>query len=243
MTKLIALFCVFALMTLTAAIRDSLNFVLGPGKRECYFEDFDSSNPTRTIESFIQSVGDIDVLLTLHGPLSLDEVRSGTFESPIISEKIDSAKEELSDSLTFEMDFKPKEPGTYAICLDNRKSRFLQKIIQLDVRLPNKQVPIVLKVSEKPSEGEDSMAEELKKAAASIQRIRENLIKIQASQLRDRHRLSLHSEMSKSSHSDVLQGSILETACFIGASLFQLIFVRRWFAGRVANMGKAGGRA
>ena len=40
------------------------------------FEDFDSSNPGRTIESFIQSVGDIDVLLTVHGPLSLDEIRS-----------------------------------------------------------------------------------------------------------------------------------------------------------------------
>ena len=58
------------------AIRDSLNFVLGPGRRDCYYEDFDSSNPGRTIESFIQSVGDIDVLLTVHGPLSLDEIRS-----------------------------------------------------------------------------------------------------------------------------------------------------------------------
>ena len=83
----------------------------------------------------------------------------------------------------------------------------------------------------------------MKKAATSIQRIRDSLFKIQSSQQRDRHRLSLHSEMSKSSHSDVLQGSILETACFISASLFQLLFVRRWFAGRVANMGKAGGRA
>jgi hypothetical protein len=58
-------------------------------------------------------------------------VTQANFEYPIVSENIDSAKEEDSDTLTFVMDFKPEKAGTYAICLDNRKSRFLQKIVQV----------------------------------------------------------------------------------------------------------------
>lgn len=67
-----------------------------------------------------------------------------------------------------------------------------------------------------------------------MSRIRKGLTKIQLQQQRDRHRLSLHSEMNKKSHSHVLQGSLIETACFIGASVFQVFFVRRWFASRMA---------
>jgi hypothetical protein len=57
------------------AVRDSLNFVLPAGHRECYFEDFTADAPVRTIEAFIQSVGNVDVRLTLHGPLSLQDIR------------------------------------------------------------------------------------------------------------------------------------------------------------------------
>jgi hypothetical protein len=81
----------------------------------------------------------------------------------------------------------------------------------------------------------DASAQEMAAAEEAIARIHANLLKIQTSQLRDRHRLSLHSEVNKASHSEVLQGSIVETACFILASLFQLLFVRRWFAGRTSS--------
>jgi hypothetical protein len=60
------------------AVRDSLNFVLPAGHRECYFEDFTADAPVRTIEAFIQSVGNVDVRLTLHGPLSLQDIRKVT---------------------------------------------------------------------------------------------------------------------------------------------------------------------
>ena len=51
-------------------------------------------------------------------------------------------------------------------------------------------------------------------------------------QQRDRHRLSLHSEMNIMSHKKVVSGSIFETGVFILAAIFQIIFVRRWFASR-----------
>jgi hypothetical protein len=68
------------------------------------------------------------------------------------------------------------------------------------------------------------------KAKETMSRIRRGISRIQLQQQHDRHRLILHSEMNKRSHSHVLQGSIIETACFIGAALFQIFFVRRWFA-------------
>jgi hypothetical protein len=51
-------------------------------------------------------------------------------------------------------------------------------------------------------------------------------------QQRDRHRLSLHSETSVIDHNKVVSGSIVETAVFIAAALFQICFVRRWFISR-----------
>ena len=61
--------------TILLAVHDSLNFVLAPLKRECFFEDFDKNSPTRTIEAFVKSGGNLDVTLSVHGPLDLDEIR------------------------------------------------------------------------------------------------------------------------------------------------------------------------
>jgi len=53
------------------------------------------------------------------------------FEDPIFRESIDAYKEAASDNLTYTTDFKPGKPGTYAICLDNRNSRFSSKSVQV----------------------------------------------------------------------------------------------------------------
>ena len=57
------------------AFHDSLNFVLAPKTRQCFFENFEATSPTRTIEAFVQSGGNADVWLTIHGPLGLQEIR------------------------------------------------------------------------------------------------------------------------------------------------------------------------
>ncbi len=48
-----------------------------------------------------------------------------------MKEKIDAKSESESETLTYLIDFKPKNPGSYAICLDNRDSRFFPKIVQV----------------------------------------------------------------------------------------------------------------
>lgn len=79
------------------------------------------------------------------------------------------------------------------------------------------------------SEEPDEAMIRSKESLASIQK---GLTKIFLEQQRDRHRLSLHSETNLMSHNRVVSGSLLETAVFIAAALFQIIFVRRWFASR-----------
>ena len=45
-------------------------------ERECFYEDFDGNSPVRTIDAFVQAGGNVAVLLTIHGPLELSEIRS-----------------------------------------------------------------------------------------------------------------------------------------------------------------------
>ena len=105
--------------------------------------------------------------------------------------------------------------------------------MQLDIRLAERPEPVVVKVGGDYTK--EDQAAMVSKSKEMISRIRKGLSKIQLQQQRDRHRLILHSEMNKRSHQRVLQGSIIETACFIGAALFQIFFVRRWFASKTGH--------
>lgn len=69
---------IVVLLSLIAAFvqasHESFNFILPAQKRECFFEDYKSDSKGRKIEAFVLSGGNLDVLLTIHGPLSNDEV-------------------------------------------------------------------------------------------------------------------------------------------------------------------------
>ena len=52
------LFCSYV-----SGFHDSLNFVLPPKTRQCFYENFEPTSPTRTIEAFVQSGGNADVWL------------------------------------------------------------------------------------------------------------------------------------------------------------------------------------
>lgn len=228
--KLACIYVILINLSICKAVHDSMNLLLQPATRQCFFEDFDKNTPSRTIEAFVQTGGNINILLTIHGPLDLSEIRSNSFEDPIVEEVVDVIKEVNSETLTFTMDFKPKKSGTYGFCLDNRKSYFQSKNVQLDVRLSSRPEPIALKLGgEVPVNEEDGII----RAKESISRIRRGLIKIQLQQQRDRHRLAIHSEINLSSHNKVLASSFVETTCFVLVSFFQIFFVRRWFASKV----------
>jgi len=93
--------------------------------------------------------------------------------------------------------------------------------MKLDVRLAPRPEPIALKLGGEASKGEEE--EGIIRAKESISRIRKGLTKIQIQQQRDRHRLALHSETNINSHHRVVSGSIVETACFVAVSIFQVV--------------------
>lgn len=115
----------------TIAIHESLNFMLPPQQRRCFFEQLTKESPSHRVEAFVLSGGNLDVLLTFHGPLIESDILKDFFEDPIFQDKIDATKEIDSETLTYTTEFKPDKPGTYAICLDNRQSRFMSKFVQV----------------------------------------------------------------------------------------------------------------
>lgn len=76
--KYSSIVCVLLLTSLNFlnAVHDSLNFILSPKSRQCFYEDFDSNSPAKTLEAFVQSGGNLDVKVIVHGPLDLDEIRT-----------------------------------------------------------------------------------------------------------------------------------------------------------------------
>lgn len=219
------------------AIHETMNFVLPPLQRQCFYEDFSANSPTQKIEVFVLSGGRLEVLLTLHGPLTKDEVLAETFEDPIMHASVDSTTELESETLTYQTEFKAEKAGTYAICLDNRKSRFISKTVQLDVR-PYRQVEEKLdEMMRQDQKNAEVDLEKLKQSLGELYTIHRGLTDIQLQQHRDRHRLSLHSETNESNYKTVFAGSIFETAVFILVAAFQIYFVRRWFASRTPAKG------
>ena len=213
------------------AVHDNLNFVLEPKTKQCFFEDFEPDPETRLIEVFVEAGGTLDIVLQLYGPIpSISQLKSGDYGTPILSEKINPAKETQTETLTYTHNFKPTSAGSYAICLDNTGSRFTPKTVQIDIRPAARPEPITLKSGKK----DKNENEEMERIKESISRIQKGLINVQLQQQRDRHRLGLHSKTNEGSHNHVVISSIVETAVYIAASVFQLFFVRRWFASRTA---------
>lgn len=222
-------------------MHESYNFALAPAKRICFYEDFDDNTPLKIMEVFVESGGSLDVLLTVHGPLTLAQVRSEDFEDSLYEEKVDSVKESDSDTSTFTADLKPSTPGTYGICLDNRNAHFLTKHVQLDVRSAKPPAPVALHIGGEPK-AEETSKEDNQEAAVTrvkeaLERIRKGIKRVQVQQQVDRHRLQLHGATRVMENNRVVTGSIVETIFFVAAALFQIFFVRRWFASR--NSGKS----
>lgn len=79
---------------------------------------------------------------------------------------------------------------------------------------------------------ENNKDDTLLKSLESVSRLRKGMVEIQIQQLHDRRRLNLFSENNKTSRNEMIIASLAETAVFILAAIFQIYFVRNWFAKR-----------
>lgn len=234
----IFLLVICSLFITISALHESFNFIVPPQKRECFFEEVTKEQVMDSaiykVEVFLESGGNVDITLTFHGPLELSEVMSGGFEDPFFHTIIDINMESEYETQTYMTDFKPTVPGNYAICLDNRKSRFLSKTLQLDVS-PKGASGIKLEkhITGKTSSEPEVDVEKIASAVRALSKIQHGINSIQLQQMRDKHRLSLHGDANESNYNEVFMSSIVETLVFMGVSLFQIFFVRRWFAAKL----------
>ena len=105
----------------------------------------------------------------------------------------------------------------------------------MDIRKGPKEMKYELSSNGKKTEPDANKNEESQgviKSLESISRIRKGLVAIQIQQLRDRRRLILYNETNKTNRFEMLVASLAETAVFVIAAIFQIYFVRRWFAKR-----------
>jgi hypothetical protein len=146
------------------------------------------------------------------------------FEDPYFSKTIDVKLESEYDTQTYIADFAPSRQGHYAICIDNRNSRFTQKNIQIDLSPKN---PPEYKVN--PAEFKSKTLTEpeidvtkMANAMKGLLKIEHGIHHIQMQQMRDKHRLILHTDANEANYSDVFISSIIETLIFMAVSLFQV---------------------
>ena len=224
---------------LVSAMHESYNFALPPAARSCFYEDFEEATPVKLIDIFVESGGSLDVILTVHGPLTLEQVRLENYEEYIFHDKVDALKAIGSETSTYTAELKPSDSGTYAICVDNRSAHFLTKNIQLDVRTNKRPEPVAVHIGGEATNSltMSSSDENIAEAAVirireSMERVRKGIKKIQVQQQVDRHRLQLHQATNVLDNNKVVTGSVVETTFFIAAAFFQIFFVRRWFANR-----------
>ena len=236
LSKLKSLVLVVVLMaSLAAGLHEVLSFKLEPKARQCFFEEFAKTTPVQLIEVFVIEGGSLDVLLTVHGPLKIDEAQKEEFENPMFADMVTAEKMGESETSTYSVELKPYEDGLYAVCLDNRRATFLSRRVQIDIREAKRPEPIALHLGGEISGGNMENQEEraVNAVMESLERIRKGIKGIQIQQQIDRHRLQLHSMTNTLANNRVFISSVVETAFFIAAALFQVFYMRRWFSSRL----------
>lgn len=220
-----------------SALHESFNTVVPAKQRECFFEDVAPADVSQAynIEIFLESGGNLDITFTIHGPLSTAEIIQQSFENPIFSQFIDVNMESEYDTQTYQTDFKAPVEGSYAFCLDNRNARFLPKYIEIDIHqhtnndYKHQRMLELSQISGKTSSEPEIDVKKVEGALNLLANIQAGISKIQLQQMRDKHRLSLHSDENEVNYNGVLFSSVIETFFFIAVSAFQIYFVRRWF--------------
>lgn len=140
--------------------------------------------------------------------------------------------------------------NVYQVCVANDMNHLVAKTVQVDIRssakgearalLPHKKQPVKLVVNpdQLTQEERDAAAakeQEVANLEASIKRLKAGLRKVQKQQLQERHRQAVHTAVNEDSNNHMVAGSVVETVVFVGAAVFQILFIRNWFDGRVGS--------
>uniref|UniRef100_A0A7S2FVP9 GOLD domain-containing protein n=2 Tax=Octactis speculum TaxID=3111310 RepID=A0A7S2FVP9_9STRA len=118
-------------------------------------------------------------------------------------------------------------------------NRIATKMVQVDLRksVASQNDKIEDKDAIESSGSKDGKAtskepEEVLALEKRIKRLKKSLHKVQRQQEQDRHRQAVHTAVNQDSNNHMVVGSLIETLIFMGTASFQVIFVRKWFAGK-----------
>mmetsp|Transcript_38980 Transcript_38980/g.68008 ORF Transcript_38980/g.68008 Transcript_38980/m.68008 type:complete len:279 (+) Transcript_38980:36-872(+) len=246
---------------LTKAGPDSLRIELKAGEVQCFYEDNDSPGKLMEFKVFVLRGGELDVLASARGPLAknprdgLPIPAAGGAGGVIYEGVVSSIKMEDGDFAgEFNHQFMMRE-GTYEVCLRHDPKQLAggggePRVVEFSLAEPGA-AAVAAGAAASPENGlragvtEDERQTALQKAAdklglgkkmekyaLALAKARERLAEVRAKQEAERHRLAVHSALNRSSHKKMVLSSVVETAVFVAVSLFQIFYIKRWFAGK-----------
>ena len=247
-----------------------LTLSLEPEEERCVYAEL-LAKPA-VLETLVERGASLDVHVTLTGPyaegaagLPKPTNATATLFDSLVAPMLESA--DLSDAYRHE--FEPEADAIYRACAHNAHAHFRPKVVQLSLRGADEgaSAPVETRDSSigdsaariaekaranaarglKPNgvEYEHKAApneKDLDRVAKSVKNLKKLANQVVNQQARDRNRLEVHASLNDESHNNMVVGSLMETVVFIGVSLFQIFYVRRWFEGRERGAKKRGAK-
>ena len=261
---------VLALLVMRHASGVPLTLSLEPEEERCIYAEL-LAKPA-VLETLVERGASLDVHVTLTGPyaegasgLPKSTNATATLFDSLVAPMLESA--DLSDAYRHE--FEPEADAIYQACVHNARAHFRPKIVQLSLRGEDEgeAKPVETRDSSvgdsaariaekaranaarglKPNGVEYEhkaapSAQDLDRVAQSVKNLKKLANQVVNQQARDRNRLEVHASLNEESHNNMVVGSLMETVVFIGVSLFQIFYVRRWFEGRERGAKKRGAK-
>ncbi|TFJ85973.1 hypothetical protein NSK_002793 [Nannochloropsis salina CCMP1776] len=235
-----------------------LSLEVPPRDKVCLYQYYDVGE-TGKAEVFVVNGGNLDIGVSVEGPFT-DDVHGTpsktTQETKTVYDAIVASSSAFLNQVHpagvtvspdgVEISW-PAQPGAYALCLDNTMSHVQTKVIEFSFPASKEgagtddfDLDAALAAANEGSGTNDTISENIKQSykadlallKRSAQRIGRTLTDVQHKQVKERHRLALQTAANQKNHQKMVVSSVFETVVFIGVSLFQLFWVRRWFEGR-----------
>lgn len=232
-----------------------------PRNKVCLYQYYKAGD-TGKAEVFVVNGGNLDIGVSVEGPFADDKDGAPTkttqetkmFYEAVVASSSAFLNQEHPPGVTasadgLEITWSAK-PGAFALCLDNTMSQMQTKLVEFSFPAPvgkggkgdreEDDFDLDAALAEAnnavngtiPDNIKQSYKADLALLKHSAERIGRTLGDVQQKQQKERHRLALQTAANQNNHHKMVVSSLFETVVFIGVSLFQLFWVRRWFEGR-----------
>jgi len=242
--SLAALACLGSADTIT---EDGLILRLAPKEKRCVYEELEARQ-SASLEVFVLSGGNLDVSVAIDGPFPVVEESglprsahrrgesglSKPHSAHLVESKQSGAAFAAPHVIEIAADAAVGGGGIYRICLDNAASRISEKLVTLSVTKAGGAAgdgePVRKKREAEAKPGKNS--ESIEKIEKRVVSLRSQIAVLKDKQTRERRRLAHHKSLYDAKHNTMVEGSLFETVVYIVCSIFQIVFVRRWFSGK-----------